>query len=124
MATTDLHGSQPTVAQAEEHAQPPIRWPHPNRSSVLTIALWALGLLVALGVPAAIVPPNQKTATAAAAWTAFAFTALGAAFMITATAWHFRRTKDSGILLLGIVPGATVMIGGIILATVKILNFV
>jgi hypothetical protein len=112
------------ATQTVERAQPPIRWPHPDRSSVLTIALWALGLLVALLIPALIVPPYQKTATAAAAWTAFSFTVLGALFMIAATSWHYRRSKDSGILILGAVPGAAVIVGGVILATVKVLGFV
>jgi hypothetical protein len=125
MATTQLPGSQPIVARAgDDRAQPPIRWPHPNRSSVLTIALWAIGLIVALAVPAFIVPPSQKTATVAAVWTSFSFTVVGAVIMIAATAWNFRRTKDSGILILGLVPGVTVIICGVILATVKVLGFV
>jgi hypothetical protein len=110
------------AAQSVERAQPPIRWPHPDRSSVLIIALWGLGLLVALIVPALIVPPSQKTATVADAWTAFSFTVVGAILMIGATGWHYRRTKDSGILLLGAVPGTAVIIGGVMMATVKILG--
>jgi predicted membrane channel-forming protein YqfA (hemolysin III family) len=124
MATAHIHGSQPMAVQRVERAQPPIRWPHANRSGVLTIALWGLGLLVALLIPALIVPPYQKTATVTAAWTAFAFTVIGALCMVAATAWHYRRTKDSGILILGLVPGGAVIVGGVILATVKILGFV
>ena len=125
MATTQVHGSQPIVARVEDdRAQPPIRWPHPNRSSVLTIALWAIGLIVGLGIPALIVPPWQKTATPAAGWTAFTVTVLGSAVMMASTSWHYRKTKDSGILVLGLVPGATVIICGVILVTVKVLGFV
>jgi predicted membrane channel-forming protein YqfA (hemolysin III family) len=124
MATAHLPDSQQTAEQPAERAQPPIRWPHLVRSSVPTIALWALGLLVALLVPAMIVPLSQKTATVSAAWTAFSFTVLGAAMMIAATSWHFLRTRDSGILLLGLVPGVAVVLGGIMLATVKTLGFV
>jgi hypothetical protein len=122
VATTSAHGSQQTAEPPAERAQPPIRWPRPNRSSLLTIAFWALGLLVALLIPAMIVPPGQKTASVSAAWTAFSFTVLGAAMMIAATSWHYLRTKDSGILLLGLVPGGSVILGGIMLATVKILG--
>lgn len=122
VATNPVPGGQQTAKVPAERAQPPIRWPHPNRSSVLTIALWALGLLVALLVPAMIVSPGQKTASVSAAWTAFSFTVLGAAMMITATSWHYLRTKDSGILLLGLVPGGAVILGGVLLATVKILG--
>lgn len=112
------------AARTVDRAQPPIRWPHPNRSSVLAVALWALGLIVALLVPALIVPPYQETATPAAAWTAFSFTVVGALFMIAATSWHYRRSKDSGILILGLVPGTAVIVGGVIMATVKVLGFV
>jgi hypothetical protein len=112
------------TSQVEERAQPPIRWPHPNRGTALTIALWALGLLVALLVPATIVPPTAQSATPAAAWTAFTFTVVGAALMIGATAYRWRKTQDAGILLLGAIPGASVIVGGIILATVKVLGFV
>jgi hypothetical protein len=125
MATTHVQGSQPIVARVEDdRAQPPIRWPHPNRSSVLTIALWAIGGIVGLGIPALIVPPWQKTATSAEAWTAFSVTVIGSAIMMASTSWHYRKTKDTGILVLGLVPGATVIICGIILATVKVLGFV
>lgn len=109
---------------AQERAQPPIRWPHPNRSSVLTIALWGLGLLVGLLIPATIVPPTQETATAGEAWTAFSITVLGAVLMVAATAWQSRRTRDASVLILGVVPGSTLIVGGIILATVKVLGFV
>lgn len=124
MATAHIHGSQPMAVQRVERAQPPIRWPHPNRYGVLTIALWGLGLLVALLIPALIVPPYQETATVGEAWTAFSFTVLGALFMIAATSWRYRRSKDSGILILGLVPGAAVIVGGVILATAKVLGFV
>lgn len=124
MATTQMSGSQPVAAQAVERAQPPIRWPRPNRSSVLTIALWGLGLLVGLLIPATIVPPTQATATVGEAWTAFSITVLGAAMMVSATAWQFRRTRDASILILGVVPGSTLVVGGIILATVKVLGYV
>ena len=112
------------AARADDRAQPPIRWPHPNRSGVLTIALWGLGLVIALLIPALIVPPYQKTATATEAWTAFSVTVFGALIMMGVTGWRYRKTRDSGILVLGIVPGVSVIIGGVILATVKVLGFV
>jgi hypothetical protein len=124
MATIHVHGSQPPAARADDRAQPPIRWPHPNRYSAFTIALWGLGLIIALLIPASIVPLSQKAASVADVWTAFGFTVLGALIMMGATGWRFRMTKDSGILLLGIVPATSIIIGGVILATVKVLGFV
>jgi hypothetical protein len=122
MAATDFHGGRPDTAPSEERAQPPIRWPHPQRIYLVTIALWGLGLLVALVIPASIVPPGQATAAPGPAWTAFTFTVIGALVMMGATVWAWRRTKDSGLLILGLIPGSTVIIGGIILVTAKILG--
>ncbi len=122
MATTQYHGSQPDTTPSEERAQAPIRWPHPNRTHLITIALWGLGLLIALLIPATIVPPGQATARPGPVWTAFTITVVGALMMIGATVWAWRRTKDAGVLILGVVPGATVIIGGIILATAKVLG--
>jgi hypothetical protein len=110
------------AANTTELAQPPIRWPHFNRTSVLTFALWGIGLIVALLIPASIVSPGQTTATAGAAWAAFSFTVLGAAIMMITTWWRWRKTRDAGILILGIVPGSAVVVGGIILATAKVLG--
>ncbi|HET9657048.1 MAG TPA: hypothetical protein VFP72_16975 [Kineosporiaceae bacterium] len=110
------------TTQVEERAQPPIKWPHPTRIGTLTLAMWVAGLLVALLIPAAIVPPTQNTATPGAAWSAFAVTVLGAGLMIAATIWSWRKTKDAGVLILGFVPGTTVIVGGILLATVKVLG--
>lgn len=115
----NLRDPQPTP-QGPQRAQAPIRWPHPDRSNLLAVALWAIGLVIALAVPAAIVPPGQKTAHIVPVWTAFSFTVIGAALMIGSTTLRWRRTGDSGLLILGVVPGLTVIIGGIILATTKI----
>jgi hypothetical protein len=38
-------------------AQAPIRWPHPDRPALALFGVWAFGLVVALLVPALIVPP-------------------------------------------------------------------
>lgn len=103
-----------------ERAQPPIKWPHPRGASVAVVGLWLVGLIIALAIPAMIVGPGEENAEPSAVWTAFAITVVGAAIMIAAATMLWRRTKDSGALLLGTVPAISVVIGGVILAAVKL----
>ncbi len=102
------------------HAQAPIRWPRPERGTVIAIVAWVVGLLIALIVPALIVSPSKTTAPVDQAWTAFGFTALGAVIMFAATISQWRRTGDAASMVLGAVPASTVVVGGIILTTSKI----
>ena len=76
--------------------------------------------MIALAVPALMVPPTQVHASLARAWTAFCFTVLGAALVLGSTVLAWRRSGDSSILTLGAVPAGTLIAGGIILATSKI----
>ena len=103
-----------------QRAQPPIRWPHPGRTALVCTTLWVLGLVIALAVPALVVPPTAVHASLARAWTAFCFTVLGAALVLGSTVLAWRRSGDSSILTLGAVPAGTLIAGGIILATAKI----
>lgn len=118
MATSPVTGDRQLATQ--ERAQAPIRWPHPDTSDITSILLWLVGVLVALGLPALIVPPGKATAPPGQVWGAFSLTVLGAAIMIGATMLHFRRARDASILVLGLVPGFSVIVGGIILAATKI----
>ncbi len=104
----------------EPRAQPPIRWPRPSGPSTAYVALWVLGGIVAVLVPYFIVPPGQHTAPEARVWTAFACTVLGAVMMIVASALMWRRSKDAGLFVLGCVPALSTVIGGVVLATIKL----
>lgn len=114
----------PTPApRAGDRAQAPIRWPHPSRGSLAVFGVWAVGAVVALFVPAFIVGPGEQAASTSAVWTAFSMTVLGAVIMIAALAVLWRRTKDSGALVLGCVPAIAVVAGGVILTASKLTVF-
>ncbi len=124
---TTAPGSAPPEAAGAPgetpRAQPPIRWPHPKKASLGIAAVWAVGLVVALVIPAMIVGPGQQDASTSAVWTAFSVTFVGAAIMLAASAVLFRRTKDVGALVMGGVPAVAVVAGGVIIAASKLTLF-
>jgi nitrate reductase gamma subunit len=104
----------------DERAQPPIRWPHPDRSTVGLIAVWAVGVIVALFVPALFVAPTAKNPPTGDVMLALGSTLVGSAIMIGVAMLLWRRKADSSILLMGLVPAVSCVAGGIILAASKL----
>ena len=118
MVTPTPGGSRQQVE--DERAQPPIRWPHPSRKDLGLIALWAIGIFVALFVPALFVAPTAQHPPAADVWKAFASTVVGSAIMLGAAMTLWRQKADSSILLMGVVPAVSCIAGGFILAASKL----
>ncbi|HYY11391.1 MAG TPA: hypothetical protein VE781_10650 [Kineosporiaceae bacterium] len=71
MTAGPAHDVDPT---SDGRAQAPIRWPRPDRRTLVLVVVWVIGVVIALAVPAAIVPPNEKHPSAGQTWLAFAFT--------------------------------------------------
>ncbi len=105
---------------AEGRAQAPIRWPRPDRFTLALVAVWVVGLVVALAVPAGIVPPTEKNPSTSRTWFAFLFTMIGASIMLAATVVQYRRKHDPAVLTLGGVSAVAVVLGGIILVATKL----
>jgi nitrate reductase gamma subunit len=118
--TTPASTRQRRPEDTEARAQPPIRWPHPNPFALGMIAIWAVGLLVALALPATIVSPTAKNPPTGDVWLALGCTVLGAAIMIGATSLLWRRVRDGGLFVLGMVPAFVCIAGGAMLAAAKI----
>jgi hypothetical protein len=106
----------------EGRAQAPIRWPRPDRPTVVYTGMWVLGLLVALIVPAIIVPPNERNPPAGQIWLAFAFTAVGAVIMILAASRLWRSQREPVVMVMAAVPAFAVIVGGLILAFTKLFD--
>jgi uncharacterized membrane protein SirB2 len=104
----------------EERAQAPIRWPRPDGFTLAMIVLWVVGLIIALAVPALIVPPTARHPSVGQTWFAFAFTLLGALIMLAASTLHYRRERDTSVLTLATVSAIAVVVGGIILVATKL----
>jgi hypothetical protein len=117
MTAGPAHDVGPT---GDDRAQAPIRWPRPDRGSVVLGAIWVLGLLIALVVPALIVPPSATNPNVGRTWFAFLFTVIGAGIMIGVSLVQFRRKRDGSILTLGTVSAIAVFLGGIILVATKL----
>jgi hypothetical protein len=105
---------------SENRAQAPIRWPRPDRGSIVLGAIWVVGLLVALAVPALIVPPNATNPDVGRTWFAFLFTVIGAGIMLVVSLLQFLRKRDGSILTVGSVAAVSVFLGGIILVATKL----
>src|SRR3954468_176511 len=88
----------------EERAQAPIRWPHPDRLTLALIVVWVVGLIIALAVPALIVPPTAQHPSTGQTWFAFSFTLIGVVIMLVASVVHYRREHDPSIFTLAASP--------------------
>lgn len=110
----------PLARELVDRAQAPLRWPHPDRLTVTLVVTWAVGLVVALLVPAMIVGPGERNAPAAEVWTAFGITVLGAVVMLGAAAALYRHARDWAVMVWGMIPAFSVIVGGVILTTVKL----
>lgn len=104
----------------QQRAQAPIRWPHPDGTTLALVGVWAVGVFVALFVPALFVAPTAKNPPSGQVWLAFSSTIVGAAVMLLAAFGLWRRNKDSAVLVLGGVPAVACVAGGIILAAAKL----
>ncbi|WP_345712782.1 hypothetical protein [Kineococcus glutinatus] len=131
---TSSSGGDP---QHEQRALAPIRWPKPSGGTVAALVVWAIGLVVAVVVPAIIAPPEFGMTSSDASGTAdpapptsVSGTAIGLAMGVTvlgclvmlfsAYALH-RRTGSIGAAILAFVPTFVVVASGAIIATMLLL---
>ena len=97
----------------------PIRWPRPDRTSLLFTAVWAIGLAIALVAPALIVPPGERSAEVGPVLLALSMTVFGALIMLLAAFGLWRKFREPLVSVLGAVPAIAVVAGGIMLAATK-----
>jgi cytochrome bd-type quinol oxidase subunit 2 len=112
--------AQNVGSTGEDRAQPPIRWPRPDRFTHTLGAVWIVGLVIALVVPALIVPPNSAHPSVGRTWFAFLFTAIGVAIMLTCSLLEWRRKRDGMVLTLFATAAIALFLGGIILVAAKL----
>ncbi len=117
MTAGPAHDVGPTE---EGRAQAPIRWPRPDRFTLGLVAVFVVGLVIALAVPATIVPPSARNPSAGQTWLAFLFTLIGVVIMLAAVTVHYRRKKEVSIVTLGAVSAIAVLLGGIIIVATKL----
>jgi hypothetical protein len=104
----------------QDKALAPIRWPHPGWKTLSLIGLWMVGGLLAVFVPALIVPPTAGRAPTGEVLAALSCTLAGAAVMAGVGFTFLRRHEDPVALAFGVVPAITVTIGGLIMAATKL----
>jgi hypothetical protein len=114
--------TSPTGASrhSADRAVPPIRWPHPGWPTLTLIGVWVLGMLLAVFVPALIVPPTERQAPTGQVLAALGCTIAGALIMVGVGLAFLRRHGDPVATAFGVVPGIAVTIGGLILAATKL----
>ncbi len=100
-------------------ARPRTAWPRVDAVLVGAVLLWLLGLAVAVVVPALIVPPQGGMAsmetTPSEVGAAFAVTLLGIAIFTGASLWLYRHSRNSAVLVIGLIPAVSIGSGAIIL---------
>lgn len=114
----ELPREQP--AENPDRALPRIRWPHPGWPILSLIGVWLLGLVLAVFVPALIVPPTERQAPAGEVLLALGCTIAGAAVMAGVGLTFLRRHEDPVATAFGVVPAMTVTAGGLIMAATKL----
>jgi hypothetical protein len=77
-------------------------------------------MLLAVFVPALIVPPAQSVAPTGEVLAAFGCTLVGALIMATVGFLFLRRHDEPVGTAFGVVPAITVTIGGLIMAATKL----
>ncbi|HVN11381.1 MAG TPA: hypothetical protein VMT69_04765 [Kineosporiaceae bacterium] len=107
-------------SSTDERAQAPIRWPRPDRGTVALGVIYFIGLIIAIAVPALIVPPSSRNPDVGRTWFAFLFTLLGSAIMLVSALLEFRRNRDGTTLTFASVSTIAVFLGGIILVATKL----
>lgn len=121
MATsTRRSGREQRGSGTPEKAVAPIRWPHPGAATLVLIGVWVVGMLLAVFVPALIVPPSEESAPTGEVLTALGFTFLGAVIMIGVGITFMRRHEEPVATAFGVVSGLTVLVGGLIMAATKL----
>jgi hypothetical protein len=71
-------------AEGAERSVPPVRWPHLGAGGALVAALWCVGMVVGLVVPAFIAAPMAKDQPASQIWLALVVTHIGALILLAA----------------------------------------
>lgn len=71
-------------AEGAERPVPPVRWPRVRAGAALVVALWCVGMVVGLVVPAFIAAPLQTGQPAGQIWLALVVTHLGALVLLAA----------------------------------------
>ena len=115
--------SDPEHDTSAPRAQAPIRWPRPDGPTLRSLAIWLIGLAIALGIPALIVSPGAATAPIGKVLTALSFTVLGAGVMLFASYVLYRRHRDPLVFVMGGVPAIACVAGGVIIAAGKAFTF-
>ncbi|GAB7192648.1 hypothetical protein NUM3379_33570 [Kineococcus sp. NUM-3379] len=132
------HGDHAPTGHAEHRALAPIRWRRPDRGTTLSMALWAVGLLIALVVPAILAPPEFGNTGDPGAGSvqphgnpgisglniglAMGATVLGSLIMLVSAYALHRRTGSIGAAILAFVPTFVVVVSGAIIATMLLLG--
>ncbi|WP_146099551.1 hypothetical protein [Kineococcus xinjiangensis] len=137
------HAATPPTSGGDAHhehrALAPIRWPKPDKGVIASLAVFTLGLVIAILVPALVAPPDfEQTSlitggtaepapegadlTPAQIGIAMAATVLGALIMLVSAYALHRRTGSIGAAILAFVPTFVVVASGAIIATMLLLQ--
>ena len=108
------------VVEPGERHTAPFRPPMLTRTVAAAAALWLGGAAFATVAPAFVVHPTDDTASPAALAGAFGLTVVGVLVMVVACLVIYRRERNSGALILAVVPTGVLLAGGVMLLGTKL----
>jgi glucose uptake protein GlcU len=100
--------------------QPIHTQPKPPPSSLVSLVVILAGYVFSLAAPFFVVGPAQTDAPTDKIWLAFSLTVVGVVVATVTSAVEYLRTRNWSWLIIGIVPGLTLLMCGAILAAAKV----
>lgn len=112
----------------ERNAVPPLRadnhpihaQPRPGPMSMAEVIVAIGGYVFAMLGPLLVARPFQEGVTHRQVWLAFTMTVIGVLIALVSCTVAYRRTRNWSWLVLGVVPGLTVLMCGMLIATTMI----
>jgi hypothetical protein len=112
----------PPVHHEEQRALAPAKWPKPSRGTVIALAIWVVGVLLAGIVPLVLLGANPyEAAPGGRIVVGLVFTLVGSLVMVFSAYLLYRKSGSIGAAILAFVPSFVFATLGILMTTMKVL---
>ena len=112
----------PPVQHEEQRVRGPVRWTRPSSGTVVAMAIWVLGLVLAGLVPLFLLGYDPyESAPVGRIVVGLTFTLLGALVMVFSAYLLYRKSGSIGAAILAFVPSFVFATLGILMTTMKTL---
>lgn len=112
----------PPVQHEEQRALAPMKWTRPSPGTVLALAIWVVGVLIAAIVPLVLLGADPyESAPGGRIVAGLTFTLVGSLVMVFSAYLLYRKSGSIGAAILAFVPSFVLATLGILMTTMKVL---